>query len=80
MVSITKSMYFIVLLALVLTSCMARILPQGDENYNIGTNFQSIVRNFWQAHIAKRSPSIVIPSNPFPIRRSSRPPIQYIQR
>ena len=80
MVSINKSMYFIVILGLVLTSCMARIRPQDDENYNIGTNFQSIIRNFWHAHIAKRSPSIVIPSDPFPIRRTLPPVINRIQR
>ncbi len=61
MVATAKSMFCLVLLALLLTSCVVSTAPQGDENYNIGMNFQSILRSILKAPIAKRSPTLPLP-------------------
>ncbi len=64
MVTTTKLLYCIVLLALILASCMARTVRQAGEVYNVGVDRQSNLLGTLNRHIAKRSAILNYPGGP----------------
>ncbi len=54
MVTVTKALYCFILLALVLTSCMARTVREAGEVDNVARDRRSSILGMEKASIAKR--------------------------